>query len=97
MKTLAALLASMLLVGASAFAGNDEDQQDQSSMPQTDTGIQVETDADFATLDKDSNGEISQEEANADTTLAANFDTVDTNGDGFISRAEFDLSVKKTS
>lgn len=44
----------------------------------------------FSTLDQDSNGALSKEEASAESSLAAVFDQIDIDADGQISRAEFD-------
>ncbi len=44
---------------------------------------------DFDALDKNHDGQISQQEARADAQLAQDFDTLDQNHDGYLSRAEF--------
>ena len=48
----------------------------------------------FATLDKDSDGQLSKEEAAASDSLASSFSTIDGNADGFISKDEFRRKVR---
>lgn len=48
----------------------------------------------FSSLDANSDGAISKEEAAADATLASVFDQVDANGDGAISQAEYEAAAE---
>src|SRR5690554_2473011 len=46
----------------------------------------------FDALDTDKNGSLSQQEAQAHSTVAQNFSAADADGDGSLSRTEFDQS-----
>jgi len=48
----------------------------------------------FARADKNKDGKLSREEAQALQAVAQRFDQIDADGDGAISRAEFDKAVK---
>lgn len=72
---LAALLASM-----GAFA------QDP---PATDPNAAAGKGGDFASLDANGDGSVSQDEAKADATLSAKFAELDTDKDGKISSSEY--------
>lgn len=71
---LAAMLASM-----SAFA-----QQQQ-----TDPNAAAGMGGDFATLDANGDGSVSQDEAKADATLSSKFAELDSNKDGKLSSSEY--------
>lgn len=43
----------------------------------------------FETLDKNSDGKISMDEAKASSTVAASFQSADKNGDGALTKTEF--------
>lgn len=43
----------------------------------------------FASLDSDSDGRLSKEEASGSNSLTASFTMIDRNSDGYISRGEF--------
>ena len=73
---LAALLASM-----SAFA--------QDPQQQTDPNAAAGQGGDFATLDANGDGSVSQDEAKADATLSSKFAELDTNKDGKLSSSEY--------
>lgn len=49
---------------------------------------------DFARLDSDQDGRISEAEAGADDALNARFATLDSDGDGYVSQAEFDAGTQ---
>lgn len=46
--------------------------------------------AGFDALDIDRNGQVSRDEANADSAVAGNFDTLDVDKDGALSRSELE-------
>ena len=73
---LAALLASM-----GAFA--------QDPPQQTDPNAAAGKGGDFASLDANGDGSVSQDEAKADATLSAKFAELDTDKDGKISSSEY--------
>jgi len=43
----------------------------------------------FVTLDSDSDGKVSKEEAAANTSFASNFSALDKDSDGFVTKKEF--------
>ena len=51
----------------------------------------------FKTLDKDGNGRITQQEAQAHEPLASQFESIDTDGDGAVTREELENSRKAES
>lgn len=48
----------------------------------------------FATLDTDSDGQLSKDEVAASSSLASSFSTIDGNADGYISKKEFRRKVR---
>jgi Ca2+-binding EF-hand superfamily protein len=48
----------------------------------------------FSDLDKNSDGQLTQEEAAVDSELANNFDVIDQDGNGYITTAEYNASVE---
>jgi hypothetical protein len=100
-KLLAAGTAAVLLPLAAAFAQSPEQTptpdstQQPSSVPQSSPDSQSQSDssaqgkgATFESLDANSDGKISKEEAEANANVKAQFSRYDVNGDGFIERAE---------
>lgn len=49
----------------------------------------------FASLDKDSDGKLSQEEVAGSDALSGSFERLDTNDDGFVSKREFRRNTMK--
>lgn len=68
------LCAAALLSGA-AIAGDDDKSDGKGSS--------------FASLDADSDGKISKDEASGNASLTASFDKLDSNADGYVSKKEF--------
>jgi EF hand len=54
-----------------------------------------EADASFARADRNKDGKLSKEEADALPVLAQKFDMADADGDKFVSRAEFEKAVRQ--
>lgn len=54
----------------------------------------MQSDDDFARLDRDQDGRISSAEAGADGEFNARFATLDSDGDGYVSQAEFDAGTQ---
>lgn len=75
MKTRLIVLCSAALLSTAALA-EDEPRQSNSS------------DA-FSSLDADSDGKVSKEEASGHESIVNNFDRLDRDGDGFVSKREF--------
>jgi Ca2+-binding EF-hand superfamily protein len=48
----------------------------------------------FSDLDQNSDGQLTREEAAADSELANNFDVIDQDGNGYITSAEYNASVE---
>lgn len=72
--TLIAFCTAALLSGA-ALANDPDAANDKSDA--------------FATLDSDSDGKLSKEEAAGSSSLSASFTMIDRNSDGYISRSEY--------
>lgn len=54
-----------------------------------------EADASFARADRNKDGKLSKDEADALPMLAQKFDMADADGDKFVSRAEFEKAVRQ--
>lgn len=79
MKYPLALLCSAALMSTAALANDDTRSSEKPST--------------FETLDKNSDGQLSQEEL-AGTALASSFDQLDGNSDGQVSKREFQRNTK---
>lgn len=75
MKTSLAILCAAALISGAAVAGDDEKRDAGRSS--------------FASLDADSDGKISKDEASGNASLSASFDRLDSNSDGYVSKKEF--------
>jgi Ca2+-binding EF-hand superfamily protein len=75
MKTRLIVLCSAALFATAAAANDPESAKD--------------TKDNFATLDTDSDGKISKEEAAGSANLSSSFTMIDRNSDGYISKGEF--------
>ncbi|HUQ11932.1 MAG TPA: EF-hand domain-containing protein [Steroidobacteraceae bacterium] len=102
--------AAVLLPLAAAFAQSPEQTptpdatQQPSSAPQSAPDSQSQSDtsaqgkgATFESLDANSDGKISKDEAEANATVKAQFSKYDVNGDGFIERAEVGQANESTT
>ena len=76
MKTRLIVLCSAALLSTAALAAEDGKSQSNSS----DT---------FASLDADSDGKVSKEEASGHEAIVNSFDRLDRDRDGFVSKKEF--------
>jgi Ca2+-binding EF-hand superfamily protein len=83
MKPPCLVLAAAALLSTAAFA------QTETAAPQANDAAQSSA---FKALDKDQNGSISTEEAQAAPVVARSFSSADKNHDGTLSREEFDGS-----
>ena len=75
MKTRLIVLCSAALLSTAAVANDPDAGKD--------------TKDNFATLDTDSDGKLSKEEAAGSASLSTNFTMIDRNSDGYISKGEF--------
>jgi Ca2+-binding EF-hand superfamily protein len=73
--SLAIFCCAALLSGTALAEDNDKTRDNKSDS--------------FATLDADSDGKLSKDEASGNASLAASFDRLDSNSDGYVSRKEF--------
>ena len=75
MKSPLLVLCSAALFSTAALANDRETSNDKKDS--------------FATLDTDSDGKLSKEEAAGSASLTASFSMIDGNSDGYISKGEF--------
>jgi Ca2+-binding EF-hand superfamily protein len=80
MKTQLILICSAALLAPAAMAEDADSSDDKHDM--------------FTTLDADSDGKLSKEEAAGHSGVASNFISIDRNSDGFISEGEFRRNVR---
>lgn len=92
MRNLPSLIAGLaLLTAGTVLAGEplnpqDDTRPNQQAAPQV---IDAAVQRDFAKLDVDQNGSLSQDEANADLTLRNEFTEFDANADQWLSKVEY--------
>lgn len=87
MNSKLAILLSMVMASGTALAGGDHDQ----STGAVDQGMGQEQQAPaFSEVDTNSDGLISEEDAQGNEWLADNFDQADVNADGYINQSEYD-------
>lgn len=82
-----AAAAALLLIGAAAAQTPPPEQGGAQKLPQHPTQPKNDR-ATFDTLDKDRDGRISRQEAEADAKVKQQFTMYDKNGNGFIDRDE---------
>ena len=95
MKAISTVSAALILSfngTVAAQTATPEDETTHRGIPATqhqkETAKQVKSDL-FKQLDKDGNGQISQQEAEANSTLSKSWSTFDENGDGRLDAQEF--------
>ena len=92
---LTALALAMALVASAAFAGDQQPAQppagqyDKTSPQKGQMDHSKMATADFASLDKNKDGKLTQDEVPVDNPLAAHFAMLDTDKNGSLSKAEF--------
>jgi len=87
--------AAIALLPLSAALAQSSPTPQQADKPDQTAPAQQSKGATFESLDTNSDGRISKEEAAANENVQANFAHYDANGDGFIERAEV-TSANKT-
>lgn len=84
MNSKLAILLSLVLASGTALAGDDQ------STGAMDQGGQEQQAPAFSEIDTNSDGLISEEDAQNHEWLADNFDQADANADGYVNQSEYD-------
>jgi hypothetical protein len=82
MKALISLSAAAALVASAALA-EDQPMRNPHDQPMKPTQAQ------FESLDRNHDQQLSKAEANADNSIAAQFGSLDANADGYVSKSEY--------